>query len=66
MCKFRLLLDDVPVFHENLSEIRCSRVIGLGLGLVVTNGKITHVLNSKLCKFCFHENAVHPNCYFLS
>ena len=27
MCKFRLLLDDVPVFHENLFEIRCSWVI---------------------------------------
>ena len=27
MCKFRLLSDDVPVFHENLFEIQCSRVI---------------------------------------
>ena len=27
MCKSRLLLDDVPVFHENLFKIRCSRVI---------------------------------------
>ena len=27
MCKFRLLLDDVPVFHENLFKIRCNRVI---------------------------------------
>ena len=27
MCKSRLLLDDVPVFHENLFKIQCSRVI---------------------------------------
>ena len=27
MCKPRLLLDDVPVFHKNLFKIRCSRVI---------------------------------------
>ena len=27
MCKSRLLLDDVPVFHENLFKIQCSRII---------------------------------------
>ena len=27
MCNSRLLLNDVPVFHENLFKIRCGRVI---------------------------------------
>ena len=27
MCKSRLLLNDMPVFHENLFKIRCGRVI---------------------------------------
>lgn len=35
MCKSRLLLDDVPVLHENLLKFG---VAGL---LVVTNGKIS-------------------------
>ena len=26
MCKFRLLLNDMPVFHKNLFKIRCGQV----------------------------------------
>ena len=28
MFKLRLLLNDVPVFHENLFEIQCGRTVG--------------------------------------
>ena len=34
MCKSRLLLNDMPVCHENLLKIPCGRII-------VTNGKIS-------------------------
>ena len=41
-----LLLNDVPVFHENLFEIRCGRIVGVVFNrfLSVTNGKISFVL----------------------
>ena len=29
MLKLGLLLNDVPAFHENLSEIRCGRIVGV-------------------------------------
>ena len=29
MLKVGLLLNDVPVFHENLFEIRCGRIVGV-------------------------------------
>ena len=35
--KLRLLLNDVPVFHENRFEIRCGQIVLE----VVTNGKIS-------------------------
>lgn len=38
----RLLLNDVPVFHDNLFGIRCGRIVGI-VGDVVTNGKISFV-----------------------
>ena len=37
--KLGLLLNDVPVFHENRFEIRCGRIAGI----VVTNCKISFV-----------------------
>ena len=27
--KLRLLLNDLPVFHENLSEIQCGQIVGI-------------------------------------
>ena len=29
MFKLRLLLNDVPVFHENLFEIQCGQIVGI-------------------------------------
>ena len=29
MFKLKLLLNDIPVFHENLFEIRCGRIVGI-------------------------------------
>ena len=51
MFKLGLLLNDVPVFHENLFEIRCGRIVGVVFNrfLSVTNGKISFVL------FCCEE-----------
>ena len=42
--KLRLLLNDVPVFHENRFEIRCGQIVLE----VVTNAQ-----NLSVCLFCF-------------